>query len=221
MKKILLLLLVLLILIIGGGVWYLKTERKDTSGTPNVPIVSTTTTYTDSNTGISFTYPSILMRGKNKNDVILGHTVPFVHHDYCDFKGESTSTIPMLTDFQISMHVKNSPLTQTIKSESPYIPQENFVNGEIVESPGFIDSVKYKNLEGFSIFEGAEGCGHVIYYFPIASDKTLVVKRDFITIFSGAIDAEEGKKALQVPGVISKQKEQEIFDGILNSLKAS
>ena len=90
----------------------------------------------------------------------------------------------------------------------------------MIVSPGFIDPVSFGSLSGYAIFEGAEGCGHTVYYFPISANKTLVVKNDFITIFSGSIDIEQGKEALKVPGVIGPQEANQIFKDILLSLKA-
>ncbi len=210
MKKILPIIIVLILVI--GGVWYWKKGG-------NFPIDSTTATYRNSSLGISFKYPKILMASTTGEEVTLHHEVTFTHHDYCDFKGEGDTTVPTLTDFHVKFHIVNKSLVEAMKSESPYVPAENFVNGEIVPSPGFIDPVQFGNLKGYSIFEGAEGCGHTIYYLSVSTNKTLIVTNDLITVFTGAIDVENQSKAESVPGVLNKAKAEAIFEAILNTVK--
>lgn len=209
MRKSILIIFVVLI-IFGGFVYYKK------SATPQInPEV---TTYRNSNLGISFKYPKKLQVTGNNERITLHHEVQFTHHDYCDFVGESTTTIDTLTDFHVTLHIVNKNLVDTVRSESPYIPEENFLNGKIVPSPGFIDPVDFGNLKGFSIFEGAEGCGHTVYYLTVSDKKTLVVINDFITIFSGSIDTENMQKALQVPGVINRESAESLFDDFIKNL---
>ena len=210
MKKIILPIIIILGLI--GGIWYVKKDKI-------VPVETTTSQYRNVNSGISFTYPRILQAKTENGIATLHHEVPFEHHDYCDFKGEATTTIPTLTDFHVKFFIVNKNLVDTMKTESPYIPQENFVNGEVVESPGFIDLYYINDLKGYKIFEGAEGCGRTIFYFPISSEKTLVVTDEFITVFSGAIDVGNMEAALLVPGVINREKATETFESILKTVK--
>jgi hypothetical protein len=106
-----------------------------------------------------------------------------------------------------------------MKIYSPYIPQENFLNGEVVPSPGFIDPFQAGNLKGFAIFEGAEGCGHTIYYLKVSDNKTLIATNDLVTVFTGAIDAESMNAALSVPGVINKNEADSVFNEIMQSVK--
>ncbi len=199
------------IVLIVGIFFYMRLE-----GPQSDPTVAR---YSNQTSGISFTYPKILQASTTDAVVTLHHEIPFEHHDYCDFKGEATTTIPLLTDFQVSFETVEKNLVDTMHKVSPYIPEENFVNNEVIPSPGFIDAYTVGTWNGYKIFEGAEGCGHTIYYFRVSSDKTLVVTQQFITIFSGAIDADQGTQALLVPGVISKEKEQEILTGILQTVK--
>jgi hypothetical protein len=210
MKKIYFILI--LIVIIIGGILLLKNKK-------NIPTDQTTTTYKNSSLGISFSYPKILTASTTSEMVVLHHEVPFVHHDYCDFKGEIDTTINTLTDFNVSFRIKNKNLVDTMKELSPYIPQENFINDMVIESPGFIDKFSVGNLSGYKIFEGAEGCGQTTYYFPLSNNKTLIVQEELITVFTGAIDVENMDKALAVPGVINKEKSGEIFTSILSTLK--
>ncbi|HEY4505809.1 MAG TPA: hypothetical protein VJG67_03920 [Candidatus Paceibacterota bacterium] len=210
MKKILLIIVVLGVIV--GGIWYAQKTR----GVPADPNIAT---YKNSSLGISFTYPKILSANTINGVITLHHEVPFTHHDYCDFKGEGDTTINTLTDFNVTFHISDKNLVDTMKTESPYIPEENFVNGNVVASPGFIDSYTSGGFSGYAIFEGAEGCGFTTYYFPVSSDKTLVVRQDFITVFTGAIDVENMKAAEAVPGVINRETEKSYLESIFKTLK--
>ncbi len=203
---------IILIVIIVGGFWILKNK-------PKTPLDKSLFVYNNPNVGVSFSYPKILSASTTENTVTIHHSVPFTHHDYCDFKGEIDTTIDNLSDFNVSFHTEDLSLIQTMKKLSSYIPQENFVNDTIVVSPGFIDSFSVGKLNGYKIFEGAEGCGQTTYYFPVSNSKTLVVKEALVTVFTGAIDTENMSKALAVPRVINKQKSEEILNSILNTIK--
>jgi hypothetical protein len=208
MKK---LVLPILIIIIAIGFLFWKKQTK--------PINPEIGTFKNIGAGISFNYPKKLTVTNNKGEVLIHHDVPFTHHDYCDFKGEGTTTMDTLTDFNLKMRVENKSLINSVKANSPYIPEENFLNGEIIPSPGFIDPFQAGNYKGFSIFEGAEGCGHTIYYLKVKDDKTLIAVSDFITVFSGAIDTENMETAERVPGVINKTEANNIFNQIMESVK--
>ncbi len=189
--------IIIILVLIVGGVWFSKSK--------NVAVVDKTIAfYNNSSLGISFTYPKILTASTTSGVITLHHEVPFVHHDYCDFKGEIDTTINTLTDFDVKFFVQNRGLVETMKTVSPYIPQENFIDDAVIESPGFIDKYSAGKLNGYKIFEGAEGCGQTTYYFPISDTKTLVVQEALVTVFTGAIN---------------KEKSAEIFDSILVSLK--
>lgn len=204
---------IILVLLMFFGISYLKRNEVPKEKNPTI------STFKSSSLGITFTYPKVLTASSTSGVITLHHEVPFVHHDYCDFRGEGNTTLNNLTDFNVKIHVVNKGLVETMKTESPYIPQENYVNGKVVPSPGFIDSYKVGELEGFRIFEGAEGCGHTIYYLKVTESKTLVVVNDLITVFTGAIDQESESAAEAVPGVINKEKAEAYFESILSSLK--
>lgn len=208
-------LIVVVILILAVSIpFYLKSKKTVVSD----KIVAS---YSNTRMGIAFTYPKILSASSTPDSVNIHHQVPFTHHDFCDFKGESDTTIDTMTDFDVTFRVVNKNILETMKSESPYIPQENFVNNEVIPSPGFIDRFKVGNLEGFQIFEGAEGCGHTIYYLKVSDQKTLVIINKLITVFTGSIDVANKSRAEAVPGVINKEKSEEIFMSILKSMKAN
>lgn len=209
MKK--LILPILIVILLTGSFWFYKKSQTK-------PIDPKISSYRNSSLGISFKYPKILTTTGDNVSIKIHHEVPFTHHDFCDFKGESTTTIDTLIDFNVEMYLTEKNILETMKSESPYIPAENFLNNTIVPSPGFIDPVDFENFKGYSIFEGAEGCGHTIYYLKVSDQKTLVIINDFITIFSGSIDTENMESAMAVPGVINKDKANTIFDSIIKSM---
>lgn len=218
MKKLFVFILIVVLGVVGYWVYVRRGTKTNTSTTSPT---SYTSTYKNSNLGISFTYSKGLAVSDTSSEVTLHHEVPFVHHDYCDFKGEATTTIAALTDFNAKIHVVNKSLIDAMKSESSYIPSENFVNGTVVPSPGFIDPVQAGPYSGFSIFEGAEGCGQTIYYLKVTDSKTLVVTNDLITVFTGAIDKADEDKALAVPGVINKTLNQNVLQEILRTISVN
>ncbi|MBA3733222.1 hypothetical protein H0W91_02505 [Patescibacteria group bacterium] len=204
--------IIVLLGLLSIGAWYMTKKPRNLVNTD-------LKTYRNSNMGISFIYPKILTASTTKDLVTLHHEVgPFPHHDFCDFKGDSNTIIQTLTDFQVDFHVSDKNIVDTMKSESPYIPQESFVNNTVIVSPGFIDEYTAGDKRGYKIFEGAEGCGHTTYYLSISSKKTIVVREDLITVFTGSIDASSQKAAEAIPNVINKQKETEILTSVLQSL---
>jgi hypothetical protein len=215
---------IVVIALIGGGLWYVKHHR-------TVKVVSTTATYKNMETGISFVYPKILTvtNTDDTNDngtVTIHHEIPFTHNDYCNFKGDANGTdsatsTSALTDFNVTMHADNLNLVDTIHTESPYIPAANFVDDQVISSPGFIDAVTIGKLSGYVVTEGAEGCGQKIYFLSISGSKTLVVTDDIITVFTGAIDPSQATAALAVPGVISNTEHDTILKSILQSVSVS
>ena len=209
MKKIVFIFLILLIA--GAGYDCLKKENNPADEGPGKQ-------YANSETGISFAYPKILTASTTDGIAMLHHDIPYKNSGACDMMGDE-KIYDRLTDFEMKIQIINKNLTETVKTLSPYIPQENFVNGELVASPGFIDPYTIGDFSGFAIYEGAEGCGKTAYYFPIAANKTLVITNASIQALSGAISPEKVKEVLAVPGVISRERNKEIFEFILQNLK--
>jgi hypothetical protein len=204
--------LIIVMLVIAGTVYYFL--RKE-----NPPVgEDADTQYQDADTGISFAYPKDLAASTADGIAMLHHDIPYKNAGACDMMGDE-KTYDRLTDFEMKIRIINNKLAETVKTLSPYIPQENFVNGELAASPGFIDPCTIGNFSGFAIYEGAEGCGQTTYYFPIAPDKTLVITNASIQALSGVIAQEKVKEILAVPGVISREKNGEIFASIVRSLK--
>lgn len=203
--------LIILLIIILGIFFFLRNKK---SSVVNQDI----STYKNSAVNLSFKYPKILTASTTNGIVILHHDIPYENHGDCDMMGDE-KTYPRLTDFKVTIQKINKDIVGTMKTVSPYIPQENFVNNKVVASPGFIDVYNVGTLSGYAIYEGAEGCGQTTYYFPIESNKTLVINKASIQILSGVIAKEKMEEVLAVPGVISKEKSEEIFTGILKTLE--
>jgi hypothetical protein len=208
MKKIFFGILVLLIAVADYGCP--KKENTAAGESPNKH-------YENSETGISFTYPEYLTTSTAAGMAILHHDIPYENRGPCDMMGDEKK-YDRLTDFKMEIQIIDRNLTETVKTMSPYIPQENFANSELVASPGFIDPCTIGRYSGFAIYEGAEGCGHTRYYFRLSGDKTLVLTNASIQALSGAIAQEKVNEVLAVPGVISREKNIEIFESIVRSL---
>lgn len=174
--------------------------------------------YRNDKYGFEFKYPSKIELTEDKDQVILNHKIPYENHGSCDMKGDN-NTYPMLDDFGMSIKVVSSSLVKTVQTGSPYIPKENFLNENLKISPGFIDEYKNNVLNGFSIYEGVEGCGRRQYYFPITENQTLVIANQQIQILSDVIDSSTRNEVLRVPGVISREENERIFDQILSTFK--
>ncbi len=209
MKKIVF--IVLILLIAGAGYYFLKKDNNPVGEDANKQ-------YQNSDTGISFTYPKILTASTTDGIAVLHHDIPYKNSGACDMMGDE-KTYDRLTDFEMKIQIINKNLAETVKTLSSYIPQENFVNDELVASPGFIDPYTIGHFSGFAIYEGAEGCGQTTYYFPMANNKTLVITNASIQALSGARVQEKVYEVLAVPGVISREKNKEIFESIVRNLK--
>lgn len=209
MKK---LVLPLLIIILASGlVWYAKKTKE-------VIPVTDTKTFRNAGLGISFTYPNKLTVKSAADGINIHHDIAYKNTGGCDMMGDE-EIFPRLTDLDINIRIINKNLVESMKEVSPYIPEENFVNGNVVESPGFIDKYSVGGFSGYSIYEGAEGCGHTAYYFPIEKNKTLLVTKASIQALSGIRSPEAEMEILAVPGVIPRQEYEEIFVSIMNSLE--
>lgn len=208
MKKFSLLLLIAIILVSIG--WFFKNRE-------NVVVDETLVTYRSSALGISFKYPKILNVSLADGTIVLFHDIPFENTGGCDMAGEEI-VYPRLTDFRVTIQKMNKGLVDTMKTVSPYIPQENFVNNQVIESPGFIDKFSAGTLKGYAIYEGAEGCGQTTYYFPIKDDLTLIVGKASVQILSGIFSDNREQEVLAVPGAISREQSEQIFLSILQTL---
>lgn len=210
MKKILFLIVILFLGI--SGFWYFNKSEPAT-------VESNLKNYRNNEFGISFSYPDNLLISTNEDGVALYHDIPYENTGACDMVGEEI-VYERLTDLHIGFRTFDSGLVETMKTVSPYIPEENFVNNQVIESPGFIDAYSIGKWNGFAIYEGAEGCGQTAYYFPINKDRTLLVTKASIQALSGVRSPEAEASILAVPGVISREEYMKIFEEIMKTLEA-
>ena len=153
-------------------------------------------TYQNEKYGFEFKYPEKLKLIKNGNKVILNHYIPYENYGDCDMIG-GNRVYKTLDDFNVSFEV---------------VPQKlalNYVDGEY--NAGI--------LKGFWAYEGAEGCGHSTYYFPIEQNRTLVVYRSAVQALSGSSTLWDLEKILKIPGVIPREESEKIFNEILSTFK--
>ena len=168
--------------------------------------------------GLSFKYPSTLELNDATTSVELSHKIPFKNTGECDMKGDGV-VYDELTDFRLGFKMYDGTVSEVVKKVSPYMPKENFSGDTLKLSPGFIDEYSAGSLKGFAIYEGAEGCGHMIYYFPIAAKRVLVVENLMVQQLSGVVSSDLQKQILAVPGAISREKNYQILQQILESVK--
>ncbi len=176
--------------------------------------------YSDSTLGIQFSYPSNIAVNEFNGIISLSHSIPFENHGDCDMKGDE-NIYPNLNDFGVSVQIKAGTVAQVVKNLSPYMPEENFTADGLKINPGFIDEAQIGDFKGFSILEGAEGCGHIIYYFPVNGGRTLVITKANVQMLSNIIAPEVREAILKVPGVITPEQSNLIFNQIMDSLKVT
>lgn len=213
---------IIAVLAIGGVVYFApkKQVQAPVIVDTNVPVQNSPVTskvYTGNKFGFDFTYPVVLSLTEKQSEVVLNHSIPYKNNG-CDMKGDGTS-YDKLSDFNMTIGLYDKSLVETVKMKASFLTDSNFSAGKLIVSPGFIDTYEIGSLKGYSIYTGAEGCGYTTYYFPISVSKTLVVKKDQVQEFSGAVLSEIKEKVLAMPGVISPEKADQFFRDILLSIK--
>jgi len=184
---------------------------------PTSPTVSWPT-YSDPH-GFSFTYPPTLTISQDATSTTISHSLPFIHPNPCNFAGLTQENIPELIDFHVTFSLENHPLIDTIIDQHgvPWFMANHVIDSSLQISPGFIDPVTIGSLSGYKITQGVEGCGNYTYYFSLGTSRTLVVIREMIPQFSGAVADVDTYLAL--PGVIKPDQEDYLFARILSTFK--
>jgi len=171
-------------------------------------------TYTNSEYGFEFRYPDALTISKEKDKITIIHSIPFVHTDPCDFKGGAPQ-LQKLTDFNVGVEVVDNDIINTIiKGQSEYFVLNYVKNNKIEIVKDFIDEVDIGGLKGYKITSGVEGCGEYTYYFIISPQKTLLLKRPFITEL-----INEPQQYLKLSGIIKPEEEVKLFNQIISTFK--
>ncbi len=146
-------------------------------------------TYTDNS--ITFRYPGKVTLRKRNGRILLTHSIKLYHLDPCDYSGDNEE-IHNLIDFKVSLEIVNG-------DGRSKVPQNQ---GE----------VKIGMLNGESFCSCNEGCGEYRYKFPIGENKTLIVKRDIISIFNAAaLRFGDDDRARKRPGIIDPVMEERFF----------
>lgn len=163
--------------------------------TPTKPQKDTTVkTYADATTGITFTYPEKITLTKEKGIAVLSHSIPYKNNGGCDMSGD-TKIYDTLVDFKIQLELISGP------KKLPYV-DGNYSAGK---------------LTGPWAYEGVEGCGYSTYAFPVSGNRTLIVTRDSIQPLSGVVALDIQREILKIPGAISKEDSDSIFESVLAS----
>lgn len=175
-------------------------------------------TYLYKKPGFELKYPAdLLILYKEGEKVILTHSIPFEHVNPCDFVGDAPP-LKELTDFRVVLETISKNFKETIRANESYSIILNYLTDDTLRIyPGFIDQASIGSLKGYRITEGVEGCGFFAYYFPLDSNNTLKVERSYITELQPII--KDYKEYLKLPGIISPDEEEKLFNQILSSFK--
>jgi hypothetical protein len=194
-------------------------EIKVPSPSPEIMVVTPTQvdhgwkTYQYEGYGFDISVPDQISILEDADGITLFHTVRHEHPNPCDFRGTG-ELLEELTDFEVRIEVVNQGLFDAVgEKEYESFASEYVVENEFVISPGFIDEVDIGFLHGYRITMGVEGCGAYMYYFPFNPEKTLYVKRSYITEFMSFISNYQDYLAL--PGIIPPTEEEDLFNEIL------
>ena len=199
-----------------------KTQQTEPTSSPVIEVVTPTeveqgwNTYQYENYGFEISVPDHISILEDADGITLFHAVPHEHPNPCDFRGTG-ELLEELTDFEVRIELVEQDLFGAV-SEKEYesFASEYVVDNELVSSPGFIDEVDIGLLHGYRITMGVEGCGAYKFYFPFNPEKTLYVKRSYITEFMPFITNYEDYLAL--PGIIPPAEEEEFFIKILSGM---
>jgi hypothetical protein len=174
--------------------------------------------YRDEALKIQLDYPKdIVSFFKEGNKIFLNHSVAFEHNNPCDFKGDGLK-LKELTDFKVNFELFSGNLEEAIrKNESSDFISNYLLINELKIEPGFVDEINIGNLKGYFLTQGIEGCGQYIYYFPLNSKETLIIRRSFVPEFQPIV--EDYQNNLKIPGIISPENEEKLFKQIFSTFK--
>ncbi len=195
------LVIVIIILVVLGAFFYGKSSSQQ-AGTNPTP-VSGLEKYSDET--ISFEYPKVLTATKKGNEVTLAHSIPYVHGNPCDFKGDAPP-LKDLTDFSASFKVVN-------KGIQDYVVTSGWPDWDYVSKNPFTSG----SWKGYMVSPGVEGCGENIYFLSVTPTQTLIITMPFAAEFN-SINADF-QKYLDLPGVIVPNQAGTYFNQILSSIK--
>ena len=165
-----------------------------------------------SSDSLTFNYPKILALTETKNGVALKHSIPDEHDDPCNMKGNTL--LHEFTDFDLTLDLIDLSLVETARQEVK-IFEEDIQGDTLIETKGWIDSIKIGTFEGFQITSSSEYCGGNYYLFSISKNQTALIYRKLITEWT----FEPTEKYSSNPDVITQNEEALYFEQIIKSLK--
>ncbi|MBP9821887.1 MAG: hypothetical protein KBC81_00335 [Candidatus Pacebacteria bacterium] len=202
------------------GIWYWQKQQTVVVATPTPTLGADETagwkTYVNTQYGFEFKYPNNFLIQENVDGARITHGVPYQHSDTCDMKGDS-QPLTQVVDFNSAWKMFNGDMGSSVAKDYFY-PKDIFENGQFKLSPGFVDTYSSGGLSGYRFRMGAEGCGVDTYYFSIDANHTLVIKRPFNPERTPLIT--DYKKILALPGVMTPEQEDKIFDQMLTTFKS-
>jgi len=170
-----------------------------------VAVTDSWQTYKNEKYGFEFKYPALLSLKQEGEIVKLNHSISYKHADPCDFKGDAPP-LDNLADFDVSFQIIG-------KSPKDYIQSIQWPNWDYVSKNPF----QFGGFSGFKISPGVEGCGEDIYYLSVATNRTLVIRRPFVSELNGSVAGREA--FLKLHGIILPEEEKGLFNQIFSSLK--
>lgn len=165
--------------------------------------ISNWKTYKDTKNGFSFQYPSNLTLQKRKGEVRLFHTVDFEHQDPCDGR-DNPPIQKKLVDFDLRIKIVNQSFQNRKWEESDQDAEVKLSRAN-------------QTAEGKIVSHGYDGCGYDEYVFPFGNNRSFVMERQIIGLFSPIYaDFPRAKEARALPDLL--ENEEAIIKEILESV---
>jgi hypothetical protein len=169
--------------------------------------------------GFTFRYPQNLVLSREGSRIKLRHSIRFKHHDPCDLS-DNNRPLSRLVDFDVSFEL----VGKGNKKNRRFVESNEHLNAapDTAEQSKNSDYgiITVGSLKGEFIRLSIEGCGEYNYRFPLAGNKTLVVHREIIGIFSPTADKLVDEEiVLKQPGIIGLEQEERLFKTILSTFK--
>ncbi|MDD5688130.1 MAG: hypothetical protein PHE88_09910 [Elusimicrobia bacterium] len=173
--------------------------------------------YKNKKNRIELKYPDkIIKLIEDGTKIKLIHAIPYKHYDFCD-ESDDQPMVNEFTDFDVTIEVVHKNLKEAVSEKELQFVAKYFKDDMLYNEPGFIDDISIGSLKGYQITSQCEGCGTYNYYFILNSKNTLHIKRQMIPEVKSICGNHE--EYLKLPGVISQEKEQEVFSKIITTFK--
>lgn len=179
-------------------------------------------TYRD--TRFSLKYPKEFSIEGAAGRITLAHVMkladPLSSHP-CDERGGG----PPISDYEdakINVRVIDRPLPEAVEIseyDGPRFVQENMESGTFKLTREYIKKYQAGELDGFRLQFSVEGCGQIVYYFPLATNQTLRMERSYTTSFAYSLEEEFMTKVASRPDFINEDELESIVYTIVWTLK--